>query len=107
MQNYKMEALWDCIYCGNKGLKGSAAECPNCGHRRGAEVRFYLPKDWDISHAVDETKTKVSRSPDWMCFYCRAYNSSERENCISCGAIRDKAAPDYINIQTQKHREQK
>lgn len=103
MQNYKIEALWDCIYCGNKAIKGGNSTCPFCGHTRGKEVRFYLPQNIGIENAVDESKTKISQGPDWMCSYCRSYNSSDRSRCNNCGAEREKGNLDYINVQTRKN----
>lgn len=102
MQKYKVEALWDCIYCGSKGMKGGNMTCLNCGSSRGAEVRFYLPQQVDRSLAIDESTVKISSQPDWMCVYCRSYNSSERNNCFNCGAKREATNLDYINIHTRK-----
>lgn len=96
--NYKIEALWDCIYCNSKGIGGSMRDCPNCGHTRGKEVKFYLPKDISIRNAVDESKNTISSGPDWLCGYCRAYNRSENLTCKNCGASRSKHDADYFQI---------
>lgn len=99
MASYKVEALWDCIYCHQKGVRGGLAVCPNCGHPRGAEVRFYLPEKSSIKQAIDTTKVKVSQFPDWLCVYCKAYNSANDINCKQCGAKRGKDNPDYSDFQ--------
>lgn len=98
MAQYKIEALWDCIYCGSKGIGGSKAACPNCGNPRGEEVRFYLPTDIGVANAVDETKRKVSKGPDWLCEYCQRYNRSEDTACRNCGAERTEENRNYHQI---------
>lgn len=102
MANYKIEALWDCIYCGNKGSGGRFSACSNCGHTRGKEVTFYLPKETGIEHAVDLSKTKVSQEPDWLCEYCRSYNSSDNTVCTNCGGKSESSNKDYGQIWKER-----
>lgn len=98
MAQYKIEALWDCVYCGSMGIGGSKGSCPNCGNPRGAEVRFYLPNEIGKSGAVDESEHKISEGPDWLCYYCKRYNRSELDKCRHCGAKRTDENPDYFQI---------
>lgn len=102
MVHYKIEALWDCIYCNSKAIGGSLQNCPNCGHTRGKEVKFYLPSDISINNAVDESKHSVSSGPDWLCSYCRAYNKSDITICKNCGASREKSDLNYFQINRKK-----
>ena len=37
-----VEGLWDCPYCGTKGIGGLTQTCPNCGKTRGEETKFYM-----------------------------------------------------------------
>lgn len=98
MAQYKIEALWDCVYCGTKAIGGSKGVCPNCGNPRGAEVRFYLPSDIGAEHAVDETKQPIGEEPDWLCRHCQRYNRAGNRICHFCGAERNRENEDYFQI---------
>lgn len=99
MEHYKIEALWDCIYCGNKGILGREQDCPGCGHSRGAEVKFYLPSDISMKNAANEAD--VDSGADWLCSYCKSYNSHDINVCENCGANRDEYSKDYFEINKQ------
>lgn len=91
---------WDCIYCNSKGIKGDNRECPNCGHPRDEDVKFYIGKEKDI---VPESKK--NDNPDWVCQYCNSLNPSYETSCLSCGAERtnktyfDKSKNDSPNSE--------
>lgn len=102
IKNFRVEALWDCVYCGNQGIGGSQHSCPNCGNPRGQEVKFYLPKDLSKVRAVDETKVKISSGPDWLCSYCSRYNRSDEPICVNCAAPREKGDKNYLQIRIEK-----
>lgn len=101
MRHYKIEALWDCVYCDNKGIKGRYQNCPSCGNPRGKEIKFYLPSDFSAQKAVDEKTTSVSKRPDWLCSYCGGYNHSDISFCRNCGAVREKEDKNYFQIQRE------
>ncbi len=98
MATYKIEALWDCIYCDTKEIKGGIRSCPNCGHVRADDVKFYLPKDISFANAVSDDK-KVSEEPDWFCKFCETYNGAEVNVCKNCGIERDSSNSSYMDIQ--------
>ena len=74
---------WDCEYCGTKKIEGTTVDCPNCGHQRGKEVKFYM--DMNNKVYVDNHKVK---GPDWHCEFCNAYNPADSDKCENCGAPR-------------------
>lgn len=102
MGNYKIEALWDCSYCGTKGIKGREQACTNCGHGRDQDVKFYLPEIIDESAAVDESKVHISDGPDWLCSYCDTYNHSDANFCMNCGASKEESEKNYFEVQRRK-----
>lgn len=68
-KRYKVEAFWDCQYCGRTGIRGRFKNCPGCGHGRDASVTFYT-KDISEENAIDQEEfdremaeaSKTSRS---------------------------------------------
>lgn len=100
-----IEGLWDCKYCNSKGIKGGQRQCPNCGHTRDDDVKFYMPGS--ITY-VDENKAKtINRNPDWICMYCNGLNSDNDAICKSCGADRTEKNLNYFQNQEQKLQEQR
>lgn len=96
-----IEGLWDCSYCGNKGIKGSVRECPSCGRPRDAKTKFYLPKKY--SYVPEEKAQKINRNPDWVCRYCgESLNSDNDEFCKSCGAARTDENLTYHEAQKKE-----
>ncbi len=102
MANYKIEALWDCSFCGGKGIKGRCRYCPDCGSPRDKDVEFYLPEDISIGNAVDETIQHVTSGPDWLCGYCGSYCSCEAKYCTNCGSSRAEAEKNYNDIKIER-----
>ncbi len=99
-----LEGFWDCKYCGNKRIRGSIRECPNCGKARDNSTKFYL--DSSEKHYVSEEKAaKINKNPDWVCIYCEQLNSDNDDVCISCGAPRTSENMNYF--ENQKRNEEK
>ncbi len=88
-----IEGVWDCAYCGTKRIRGAIRECPNCGHPRDAEVKFYIS---DPNNYVSAPE-KVNRNPDWICPYCKSLNSDSVNICKSCGSPRSESTEDYFH----------
>lgn len=98
-----IEGLWDCKYCGSKGIGGSKRECPHCGKPRDTDTKFYLR---DEVTYVDEEKAKnISRNPDWVCRFCDSLNPDTTDVCISCGA--SKTAENMNYFENRKKQEEK
>ncbi len=98
MPSYRVEALWDCPFCGIKGNKGRYMHCPHCGSPRGEDIRFYPPQDLSINNAVDESRHHITNAPDWLCAYCGAYNSSDALFCPNCGAEKTVSEKNYADF---------
>lgn len=101
MDEKRIEALWDCVFCGNKGILGRYDTCPNCGKGRGVETVFYLPEDVQSAVLSREEAAKTTNRADWLCAYCGTYNRADREHCIKCGALRSDAETDYGSVNSQ------
>lgn len=109
-------AYWDCPYCKNTGIEGSAASCPSCGRRRG-DVKFYMKDNAqnstreenersDIEYVSEEKAAEVSKNPDWYCSYCNSLNSDNSKVCTTCGASRENSEANYFDVQEKlKQRE--
>ena len=80
---------WDCKYCSTIGVAGSEQECPNCGHPRDKDVKFYINKK--TSKKVDKpTEQKVrERGKDWTCQFCDSLNPGNISVCNYCGSPKD------------------
>ena len=99
-----IEGLWDCSYCGTKGIGGSKRTCSNCGRSRDENTTFYLPGQKRYV-PVEEAK-KVSRKPDWLCDYCGQLSPDSAKECISCGAVRNSENLDYFQNKERKAAEE-
>lgn len=106
MASYKLEALWDCVYCGHIGNLGRYRHCPYCGSARTEDVAFYPPTDRSRANAINPSEHKISSGPDWMCEYCGGYASSDALYCPGCGSKRSDATRNYADIQEQKEMEE-
>lgn len=98
-----IEKLWDCKYCGTKGIGGSKRECPNCGKVRDVDTVFYMPNE--VKYVPEEEASKINRNPDWLCQYCDTLNSASETVCKQCGAERTSENLDYF--QNRKIRDNK
>ncbi len=99
-----IEGLWDCQYCQTKGNKGSQRQCPNCGHPRDDDVRFYMPGN--ITYVPQEEAKTINRNPGWVCMYCDTLNSDNDTVCLSCGSNRTEENLDYFENQEKKQEEE-
>ena len=89
-----IEGLWDCPYCGQKGIRGLVKSCPNCAHPQDADTKFYLG---EAKEAMDEEKAKeYGKGADWTCAFCGSLNRYNSANCNNCGAQREDSSGDYF-----------
>lgn len=96
-----IEGIWDCRYCGTKGILGRYRECPNCGKARDGDTKFYMPQK--RSYVSEETAKKINKNPDWVCDYCgEQLNSDNDKFCKSCGAPREGGNLNYHQYQEKK-----
>lgn len=93
---------WDCDYCDTKKISGELRECPNCGHPRDKDVKFYMDNPTNYAANPDS----VSKEPDWLCEHCGSLNPASLTSCPSCGAPRYADSPDYFSNQEKKKAEQ-
>lgn len=99
-----IEGFWDCKYCGNKRIRGSIRECPNCGKARDNSTKFYLDAS-ERNYVSEEKAAKINKNPDWVCNYCNQLNSDDDDICVSCGAPRTSENLNYF--ENQKRNEEK
>ncbi len=89
-----IEGLWDCPYCGQKGIGGLTKSCPNCAHPQDADTKFYLGEK---KEAMDAEKAKdYGKGADWTCAFCGSLNRYSNTNCNNCGAQREDSSGDYF-----------
>ena len=82
------EMLWDCEFCGAKGLLGKSQRyCANCGAPQNPDKR-YFPKEGE-QQRVDG---HLYEGADRTCPACQAPQSAKAKNCTHCGAVLDGAA---------------
>ena len=98
----KIEAYWDCPYCGNKAIRGRERVCPACGKTRTAEAKFYM---LDREPVADESA--VETGPDWYCPFCDSYNPHSAGFCRNCGHPREEADKDYFAVRREEEQRQK
>lgn len=92
-----VEGLWDCSYCGRKGIGGLTKTCPDCGHPQDKDVTFYLPDQ--NRYLSEDEEQKVGKNPDWVCDYCGALNNAKQTVCSGCCAPREKNTKDYFTAK--------
>lgn len=95
---------WDCNYCDTKGIEGTIRDCPNCGHPRSENTRFYMNKS-SIQYLSEEQSKNKGKGPDWLCEYCGSLNSALESNCTSCGSSKDSSRRDYFDIHEMNQTE--
>ena len=109
-------AYWDCPFCGTKGNRGDAVNCPSCGRARG-DVQFYMKgynegetreedERSDVEYLDEEQAKYVSKNPDWYCSFCNSLNSDNAQFCGNCGSSRADSESNYFEmLQKKKERE--
>ncbi len=100
MDSRRIEGLWDCGYCDQKGILARYDRCRTCGSARSAQTIFYLPKDIEKAVLSDEERAKTSNAPDWLCDYCGSLNSADSMACSGCGSARERATKDYATLHS-------
>ncbi len=101
MDSNRIEGLWDCSYCGQKGIRARFDRCPGCSGARLADTMFYLPTDVQAATLTSEEAAQTSDAPDWLCKYCGSLNRSDETVCRGCSADRAEATDDYATLHTQ------
>ena len=95
-----IEGLWDCPYCGEKGISGLTKTCPNCAHPQDADTKFYLGSE---KKAIEAEKAKnYGKGADWTCSFCGSLNRYDRDNCANCGAGRADSSGSYFDNLKKK-----
>ncbi len=94
---------WDCPTCGNKGIKGTLRECPNCGAPRNESVEFYMK---EVTYLTPEEAEGKGKGADWRCSFCRSLNSVNSNFCESCGASKEASDENYFTLH-EKNEEKK
>lgn len=106
MADKKFEALWDCKYCGAKGIGGLTKHCPNCGHPQDKGIIFY--KGEKKNYLDEDTAAQYGQGADWTCSYCGSLNRVNHKFCTNCGAPKEETSGDYFeNEKKIKEKEQK
>ena len=98
MDSKRIEGLWDCSSCGQKGILARFDRCKNCGRARGAETIFYMPSDTAAATLGSDEAAKTTNAPDWLCNYCGCMNRADKEECQGCGAGREVSTHNYGNL---------
>lgn len=100
-----VEGLWDCPYCGSKGIRAGHKTCPGCGHPQDENTKFYLPDT--ITYVSDEEAAKISRNPDWQCSFCGSLNKDDNKFCNSCGASKEDSEKNYFQMRQEQEEKKK
>ena len=100
MAKYIVEGLWDCPYCGTKGIKGSVKVCPTCGRPVGEDVKYYVKDTSRSNEVIPQSKDDVM--PEWKCNYCGSYNKYTRTKCYRCGAAKETGTQDYFGEEEKR-----
>ena len=97
--------LWDCPYCGAKGLNGLKKQCPNCGHPQDEGTKFYLGEE--KQYLSEEEAADYGKGADWTCAYCGALNRYNATVCSGCGADREESTGDYFDNEKKQAEKEK
>lgn len=95
MSDRLVEGIWDCPYCGQKGIGGLEKHCPACGHPQDADTKFYLGQE--IKYIDSEQAKEYGQGADWICDYCGNMNRVHYKYCSGCGAPREGSEQDYFH----------
>lgn len=100
-----VEGLWDCPYCGSKGIRAGHKICQGCGHPQDENTKFYLPDT--ITYVSDEEAAKISRNSDWQCSFCGSLNKDDSKFCSSCGALKKDSEKNYFQMRQEQEEKKK
>ena len=104
MANKILEGLWDCPYCGTKGIGGLTKHCPNCGHPQDEGTKFYLGEQKSY---LDENKAgSYGKGADWTCSFCGSLNRYDAVQCKNCGASKEDSSGSYFDNQSRQAEKQ-
>ena len=79
------EMLWDCEFCGTKGLLGKSQRfCAECGAPEKAEKRYFPSPE-----EQKKVEGHVYEGADRNCPACNAPMGAKAKNCTRCGAPMD------------------
>lgn len=82
------EMVWDCQYCGTKGLPARTHKfCPNCGAAQETDSRRF-PSDAEKKAVTDYQYKGASL----ICPACNTVNEGDAQFCQQCGAPLSEAA---------------
>lgn len=82
------EMVWDCQFCGNKGIPAKTHKfCPNCGSPQNPATRRF-PSDAEKKAVADYEFKGASL----VCPACQALNDGDAKFCRQCGAPLENAA---------------
>ncbi len=99
---------WDCKYCGTNGIEGTRRDCPNCGHPRDKDVKFYMKSRTHEevvanNEYLSEKQADVKgKGADWECSFCGALNSVLSPSCKSCGHPREESDLNYFQMRARE-----
>lgn len=99
-----VEGLWDCKYCGTKGIGGLTKHCPCCGHPQDEGTTFYLGQK--KKYLETDLAAQYGQGADWVCPYCNSLNRVRFKFCSNCGAPKDSSEGDYFNNQTKRRQKE-
>ncbi|MCS6837057.1 MAG: zinc ribbon domain-containing protein [Anaerolineae bacterium] len=76
------EMLWDCQFCGTKGLLGKSQRfCPNCGAPQNPDSRYY-PDESQMVEVIGHEYVGA----DVICPACNQLNGAKADFCQQCGS---------------------
>ncbi len=97
----KIEALWDCAYCGQTKIGGLTKKCPNCGHAQDKNVKFYLTEEQKAKKLNEEAAKDYGKGADWVCGFCQNLNRYNVTKCTHCGGDRQDMEGDYFESRAE------
>ena len=100
-----LEGLWDCPYCGQKGIGGLTKACPNCTHPQDEDTVFYMGSQRKVLD--EETAKNYGQGADWICPYCNSLNKHNAGECVNCGAMHEVDSIDYKQKRAQEELEKR
>ena len=76
------EMLWDCAYCGTRGLLGqSHRHCPKCGAPQDPQRRYFPPLGQEVA-----ARNTTYDGADRTCPACATPCGARAQHCPNCGS---------------------